>query len=70
MAQHDDALPLSAVLAGETGEGIEDLLRGVVRDALQELIEEELTATSVADSAAWSSSLERRWRWVLGSRGG
>lgn len=45
MARHDDALPLSAVLAGETGEGIKDLLRGVVRDALQELIEEELTAT-------------------------
>jgi putative transposase len=45
MAQHDDALPLSEMLAGETGEGIKDLLRGVVRDALQELIEEELTAT-------------------------
>jgi putative transposase len=44
MAQHDDALPLSAVLAGETGEGIKDLLRDVVRDALQELIEEELTS--------------------------
>jgi putative transposase len=45
MAQHDDALPLPEMLAGETGEGIKDLLRGVVRDALQELIEEELTAT-------------------------
>jgi putative transposase len=44
MAQHDDALPVSAVLAGETGEGIKDLLREVVRDALQELIEEELTS--------------------------
>jgi hypothetical protein len=36
MARHDDALPLSEMLAGETGEGIKDLLRGVVRDALQE----------------------------------
>jgi putative transposase len=44
MAQHDDALPLSEMLAGETGEGIKDLLREVVRDALQGLIEEELTA--------------------------
>ncbi|MEX0705817.1 MAG: IS256 family transposase [Nitriliruptoraceae bacterium] len=44
MAQHDDALPLSEMLAGQTGEGIKDLLREVVRDALQGLIEEELTA--------------------------
>jgi hypothetical protein len=43
MAQHDDALPLSEMLAGQTGEGIKDLLREVVRDALQGLIEEELT---------------------------
>ena len=48
MARHDDALPLSEMLAGATGEGIKDLLREVVRDALQELIEEELTATSGA----------------------
>ena len=45
MARHDDALPLSEMLAGETGDGIKDLLREVVRDALQELIEAELTAT-------------------------
>jgi hypothetical protein len=35
MAQHDDALALSEMLAGQTGEGIKDLLREVVRDALQ-----------------------------------
>lgn len=45
MARHDDAPLLSEMLAGETGEGIKDLLREVVRDALQELIEEELTST-------------------------
>jgi hypothetical protein len=44
MAQHDDALPMSELLATGGGEGIKDLLREVVRDALQGLIEEELTA--------------------------
>jgi len=43
MAQHDDALRLSEMLTTAGGEGIKDLLREVVRDALQELIEEELT---------------------------
>ena len=31
MARHDDVLPLAEMLAGETGEGIKDLPRGVVR---------------------------------------
>jgi putative transposase len=44
MARHDDALPLSEMLTTGGGEGIKDLLREVVRDALQGLIEEELTA--------------------------
>lgn len=45
MAQHDDALRLSEMLTAVGGEGIKELLREVVRDALQVLIEEELTAT-------------------------
>jgi putative transposase len=65
MAQHDDALPLSAVLAGETGEGIKDLLREVVRDALQELIEEELTS---AIGAAKHERTETRTAQRNGSR--
>lgn len=44
MAQHDDALLLSEALTAVGGEGIKDLLRDVVRDALQELIEADLTA--------------------------
>ena len=39
MAQHDDAPHLSEMLADVGGEGLKELLRDVVRDALQELIE-------------------------------
>src|SRR5680860_1492850 len=44
MARHDDALPLSEMLTAEGGEGINDLLRDIVRDALELPIEEELSA--------------------------
>jgi hypothetical protein len=40
MARHDDALPLSEMLDITGSNGLKDLLRDVVRDALQELIEE------------------------------
>ena len=40
---NDDAPLLSEMQAGGTGEGIKDLLREVVRDALRDLIEKELT---------------------------
>ncbi len=45
MARHDDAQRLSEMLTSAGGEGIEKLLRELVRDALHELIEDELTAT-------------------------
>jgi putative transposase len=65
MAQHDDALPLSELLATAGGEGIKDLLREVVRDALQGLIEEELTA---AIGAARHERTETRTAQRNGSR--
>jgi hypothetical protein len=46
MAQHDGAPPLSEMLHTIGGDGPKELLRDVVRDALQELIEEELTTTT------------------------
>ncbi|MBW3664963.1 MAG: hypothetical protein KY469_17855 [Actinobacteria bacterium] len=38
MAHQDDAPPLCEVLDTVGGDGLKDLLRDVVRDALQELI--------------------------------
>jgi putative transposase len=65
MARHDDALPLSEMLATAGGEGIKDLLREIVRDALQGLIEEELTA---AIGAARHERTETRTAQRNGSR--